>query len=105
MVYADIDLVNLLSPTETASYKGKWFFGYDIWICDQGEGCGVNFGKQEKPYPTEKEAFKAACKQIRSYLMRHEFDYSGQKRLWDKKLMTLLNEVEHPQPVELDLFS
>ena len=41
---------------------------------------------------------------LTEYLKRNEFNYSG-KRLWDKQLLTLLNEVEHPKPVELDLFS
>lgn len=90
---------------ETACYNNKWTWGYDVMIHNQGGGCGAGRADFEKKYDTEKEAIKAACKHIRSYLLRNEYDSNGVTRLWDKKLMTLLNEIEHPQPVELDLFS
>ena len=89
---------------KTACSNGKWTWGYGIMIHDQGGSCGAGRGSFEKKYGTEKEAINAACEFIREYLKRNEFSCSG-KRLWDKQLLTLLNEVEHPKPVELDLFS
>lgn len=91
---------------------------YERWVF----GCrciliGIGFGspcmdKAQYPIPsyqTEQEAIKAACKEIRKFLIKNTTGSDPNKanktvKLYDKKLVSLLDEIERPQPKELSLF-
>ena len=60
-------------------------------------------------FPTEKDAIKAACEEIRKFIRKNEVGRDPSKadryiKLYDKKFILLLDEIERPQPKELSLF-
>ena len=90
---------------------GRWVFGCSCHLI------GIGFGypcmdKAQFPIPsyqTEQDAIKAACKEIRKFLTKNKTGSDPNKanktvKLYDKKLVSLLNEIERPQPKELSLF-
>ncbi len=91
---------------------------YERWVF--GCNCnlpGIGFGtpcmdKAQWPlpsFPTEKDAIKAACEEIRKFIRKNEVGRDPSKadryiKLYDKKFILLLDEIEKPRPKELSLF-
>ena len=91
---------------------------YERWVF--GCNCnlpGIGFGtpcmdKAQYPlpsFPTEKDAIKAACKEIRKFLAKNTTGNDPNKanrhiKLYDKKFILLLDEIEKPRPKQLSLF-
>lgn len=91
--------------------NGRWVFGCNCNLP------GIGFGtpcmdKAQFPltsYPTEKDAIKAACKEIRKFLAKNTTGNDPNKadrhiKLYDKKFILLLDEIEKPRPKQLSLF-
>ena len=91
--------------------SGHWVFGCNCNLP------GIGFGtpcmdKAQYPlpsYPTEKDAIKAACEEIRKFLRKNELGRDPSKanryiKLYDKKFILLLDEIEKPRPKQLSLF-
>ena len=89
----------------------RWVFGCNCSLP------GIGFGtpcmdKAQFPlpsFPTEKDAIKAACKKIRKFLAKNTTGNDPNKadrqiKLYDKKLILLLDEIEKPRPKQLSLF-
>ena len=89
----------------------RWVFGCDCNLP------GIGFGtpcmdKTQYPltsYPTEKDAIKAACEEIRKFIRKNEVGRDPNKanryiKLYDKKFILLLDEIEKPRPKQLSLF-
>ena len=89
----------------------RWVFGCNCNLP------GIGFGtpcmdKAQFPltsYPTEKDAIKAACKEIRKFLAKNTTGNDPNKanrhiKLYDKKFILLLDEIEKPRPKQLSLF-
>ena len=89
----------------------RWVYGCSCNLISTGFGSPC-MDKAQYPlpsYPTEKDAIKAACKEIRKFLAKHSTGSDPNKadktvKLYDKKLVSLLDEIERPQPKELSLF-
>ena len=89
----------------------RWVYGCRCIIIGTGFGSPC-MDKAQYPlpsYPSEKNAIKAACKEIRKFLDKNTTGSDPNKtnktvKLYDKKLISLLNEIERPQPKELSLF-
>ena len=89
----------------------RWVFGCHCYLP------GIGFGtpcmdKAQFPlpsFPNEKDAIKAACKEIRKFLTKNTTGNDPNKadrqiKLYDKKLILLLDEIEKPRPKQLSLF-
>jgi len=102
-----------------SSFSIKTALGrYERWVF----GCNCNLpgtgfetpcmDKAQWPipsFPTEKDAIKAACKEIRKFIRKNEVGRDPNKanryiKLYDKKFILLLDEIEKPRPKELSLF-
>lgn len=89
----------------------RWVYGCSCNLISTGFGSPC-MDKAQYPlpsYPTEKDAIKAACKEIRKFLAKNTTGSDPNKagktvKLYDKKLVSLLDEIERPQPKELSLF-
>lgn len=89
----------------------RWVYGCSCNLISTGFGSPC-MDKAQYPlpsYPTEKDAIKAACREIRKFLAKNTTGSDPNKadktvKLYDKKLVTLLDEIERPQPKELSLF-
>lgn len=89
----------------------RWVYGCSCNLISTGFGSPC-MDKAQYPlpsYPTEKDAIKAACKEIRKFLAKNITGSDPNKagktvKLYDKKLVSLLDEIERPQPKELSLF-
>lgn len=96
--------------TEIGCYE-RWVYGCSCNLISTGFGSPC-MDKAQYPlpsYPTEKDAIKAACKEIRKFLVKNTTGSDPNKagktvKLYDKKLVSLLDEIERPQPKELSLF-
>lgn len=91
---------------------------YERWVF--GCNCnlpGIGFGtpcmdKAQWPilsFLTEKDAIKAACEEIRKFIRKNEVGRDPNKanryiKLYDKKFILLLDEIEKPRPKQLSLF-
>lgn len=87
----------------------RWVYGCSCNLISTGFGYPCMDEAQLPSYPTEKDAIKAACKKIRKFLAKNTTGSDPNKadktvRLYDKKLVSLLDEIERPQPKELSLF-
>ena len=89
----------------------RWVFGCNCSLP------GVGFGtpcmdKAQFPlpsFPTEYDAIKAACKKIRKFLEKNTTGNDPSKpnkhiKLYDKKFILLLDDIEYPRPIQLSLF-
>ena len=89
----------------------RWVYGCSCNLISTGFGSPC-MDKAQHPlpsYPTEQDAIKAACKEIRKFLAKNTTGSDPNKadktvKLYDKKLVSLLDEIERPQPKELSLF-
>lgn len=89
----------------------RWVYGCSCNLISTGFGSPC-MDKAQYPlpsYPTEKDAIRAACKEIRKFLAKNTTGSDPNKadktvKLYDKKLVSLLDEIERPQPKELSLF-
>ena len=89
----------------------RWVYGCSCNLISTGFGSPC-MDKAQYPlpsYPTEKDAIKAACKEIRKFLAKNTTGSDPNKadktvKVYDKKLVSLLDEIERPQPKELSLF-
>ena len=90
---------------------GRWVYGCSCYLIGIGFGCPC-MDKAQFPIPsyqTEQDAIKAACKEIRKFMIKNTTGSDPNKanktiKLYDKKLVFLLDEIERPQPKELSLF-
>ena len=88
-----------------------WVYGCRCNLIEIGFGSPC-MDKAQYPLPsyqTEQDAIKAACKKIRKFLTKNKTGSDPNKanktvKLYDKKLVSLLDEIERPQPKELSLF-
>lgn len=89
----------------------RWVFGCNCSLP------GVGFGtpcmdKAQFPLPsfsTENDAIKAACKKIRKFLAKNTTGNDPSKpnkhiKLYNKKFILLLDDIEKPRPKQLTLF-
>lgn len=94
--------------TAIGRYK-RWVYGCSCNLISTGFGSPCMDQYPLPSYPTEKDAIKAACKEIRKFLAKNTTGSDPNKagktvKLYDKKLVSLLDEIERPQPKELSLF-
>ena len=89
----------------------RWVFGCNCNLPGTGFGTPC-MDKAQWPilsFPTEKDAIKAACEEIRKFIRKNEVGSDPNKadryiKLYDKKFILLLDEIEKPRPKELSLF-
>ena len=89
----------------------RWVFGCNCNLPGTGFGTPC-MDKAQWPiasFPTEKDAIKAACEEIRKFIRKNEVGRDPSKadryiKLYDKKFILLLDEIEKPRPKELSLF-
>lgn len=89
----------------------RWVYGCSCNLISVGFGSPcMNKAQYPLPsYPTEKDAIKAACKEIRKFLAKNTTGSDPNKadktvKLYDKELVSMLDEIERPKPKELSLF-
>ena len=87
----------------------RWVFGCSCSLPEMGFGSPCMDRAPLPSFPTEKDAIKAACKKIRKYLEKNTTGNDPNKadrqiKLYDKKFILLLDEIENPRPKQLSLF-
>lgn len=90
----------------------RWVFGCSCNLPGTGFGTPC-MDKAQWPlpsFPTEKDAVKAACEEIRKFMRQNETGCDPNKadrhiKLYGKRLISLLDEIERQRPKELSLFN
>lgn len=89
----------------------RWVYGCDCNLIGTGMGnpCSDKAVYPVPSYPTERDAIKAACKEIRKFMENNQTGSNPNEadktiRRYDKKLVRLLDEIERPVPKEQSLF-
>lgn len=99
-----LSLLWLIFSITTALTDGGWVYGRDYNLSTCGGGFAASRDDKVK-FPTEKEAVKAAAREIKEQIM-------GQVR-WrgdevpspmEGKLIRMADDIIHPKPVEVCLF-
>lgn len=78
---------------ETASFRGKWYYGYSYSHTNGGGCSGVNLRREG--YETKQAAIEAAAERLLKY--RQQFELSD-------KAISELKALCRPVPVQLSLF-
>ena len=87
----------------------RWVFGCSCSLPEMGFGSPCMDRAPLPSFPTEKDAIKAACKKIRKFLTKNTTGSDPYKpgiqiKLYDKRFILLLDEIEKPRPKQLSLF-
>lgn len=94
---------------KTALYKGKWVYGYSVWLVNGGISEPCMHSDYKDSFRTEKEALDKAFGEVREYLATHKsvsspYEPGVEIDSHSQELITLLDNITKPKYVQLSLF-
>ena len=103
-----LDNDGYLGMTSYAFNENEWVGGSEVRLKTCGYVCGCSAYHTAKRYKTRREAFTAECSRVREYLKCHIKVTDGVIGVMvdsgATRLLRLLDEIEKPKPIQLELF-
>ena len=100
--------VQCFSIDTAQTNENEWVGGSEVRLKTCGYVCGCSAYHTAKRYKTRREAFTAECSRVREYLKCHIKITDGVIGVMvdsgATRLLRLLDEIEKPKPIQLELF-